>query len=169
MEIGLSGLASGFDWRSMLDQLVEVERAPQRRLQIEKLDNRERSSIYGSLKTELSVLQGKLTTLSDADFFGSRSVTASAAETVSAQVSENATVGTYSVNVSQMASASTLTGSSNLGSSLNSTSDVSGMTLSSAAFPSPVTAGTITINGAQVTISKTDSLQTVFDMSLIHI
>ena len=163
MDIGLSGLASGFDWRSMLDQLVEVERAPQRRLQIEKLDNRERSSIYGSLKTELSVLQGKLTTLSDADFFGSRSVTASAAETVSAQVSENATVGTYSVNVSQMASASTLTGSSNLGSSLNSTSDVSGLTLSSAAFPSPVTAGTITINGAQVTISTTDSLQTVFD------
>ena len=163
MENGLSGLASGFDWRSMLDQLVEVERAPQRRLQIEKLDNRERSSIYGSLKTELSVLQGKLTTLSDADFFGSRSVTASAAETVSAQVSENATVGTYSVNVSQMASASTLTGSSNLGSSLNSTSDVSGLTLSSAAFPSPVTAGTITINGAQVTISTTDSLQTVFD------
>ena len=163
MDIGLSGLASGFDWRSMLDQLVEVERAPQRRLQIEKLDNRERSSIYGSLKTELSVLQGKLTTLSDADFFGSRSVTASAAETVSAQVSENATVGTYSVNVSQMASASTLTGSSNLGSSLNSTSDVSGLTLSSAAFPSPVTAGTITINGAQGTISTTDSLQTVFD------
>ncbi|PCH54530.1 MAG: hypothetical protein COC21_04645 [Verrucomicrobiales bacterium] len=27
MELGLSGLASGFDWKSVVDQLVEVDKA----------------------------------------------------------------------------------------------------------------------------------------------
>jgi flagellar hook-associated protein 2 len=163
MEFALSGLASGFDWRSMVDQLSEVERAPQRRLQLEQFDLRERGSIYGSLTTELTILQNRVEELTDEDFFGSRAIAASDAEFITGEPSANAAIGTYSVNVTQMASTSSLAGTSNLGSSLNPTADVSALTLSSAAFPTLVTAGTITVNGAQVTIDTSDSLQDVFD------
>jgi len=32
MELQLSGLASGFDWLALVDQLTELQRAPQSRL-----------------------------------------------------------------------------------------------------------------------------------------
>ena len=163
MEFALSGLASGFDWRSMVDQLSEVERAPQRRLQLEQFDLRERGSIYGSLTTELTILQNRVEELADEDFFESRAIAASDSETITGEAIANAAIGTYSIDVTQMASTSSLTGTSNLASPLNPTADVSALTLSSAAFPTPITAGTISVNGAQVTIGTSDTLQDVFD------
>ena len=163
MEFALSGLASGFDWRSMVDQLSEVERAPQRRLQLEQFDLRERSSIYNSLTTEMTVLQGRVEALTDEDFFGSRTVTATDSDTISGESGPNGAIGTYEINVTQMASGSSLAGSADVASPLNATADVSALTLSSAAFPTPITTGTITVNGAQVSISTSDSLQDVFD------
>ena len=32
MDLGLSGLVSGLDWKTLVDQLAEAERAPQNRL-----------------------------------------------------------------------------------------------------------------------------------------
>src|SRR5207244_3555862 len=40
---------------------------------------------------------------------------------------------------------------------------VSGLVLSDASFSSAVTAGTMTVNGKQITISTSDTLQEVFD------
>ena len=51
MAISLSGLASGFDWQSMVDQLVEVERASQNQLRSEQLELRERGIVLSSLRT----------------------------------------------------------------------------------------------------------------------
>ena len=67
----------------------------------------------------------------------------------------------YTVNVSQMASASTQVGTSDVGSNLNATSDVSGLTLSNAAFIATVTDGYFTVNNTQITISSSDTLGSV--------
>lgn len=83
LDLGVSGLASGFDWRSLIDQLADVERAPQRRL------------------------------LPDQQ-------------------------------------------------TLAATSDVSGVILGDAAFPTLLKAGTFTINGEQITVATTDTLDSVF-------
>ncbi len=147
----------------MVDQLSEVERAPQRRLQLEQFDLRERSSIYNSLSTEMTVLQSKVEALTDPDYFGARAITNSDPDTISGEAAANGAIGTFSINVTQMASASSLAGSDDVASTLNGSSDVSGLTLADAAFPTAITAGTITVNGAQVTISTSDSLQDVFD------
>ena len=147
----------------MVDQLSQVERAPQRRLQLEQFDLRERGSIYGSMTTELTVLQNRVEALTDEDFFGSRGIAASDSDTITGEASANAAIGSYSVEVTQMGSTSSLTGTSDLASPLNATADVSALTLSSAAFPTLVTDGTISVNGAQVTISTSDTLQDVFD------
>jgi flagellar hook-associated protein 2 len=50
-----------------------------------------------------------------------------------------------------------------VGYSLNATNDVSGLLVSTAPFATAVTAGTFTVNGKQITIGASDTLQTVFD------
>ena len=30
MDLGVSGLASGFDWKTLVDQMIDVQRAPER-------------------------------------------------------------------------------------------------------------------------------------------
>ena len=59
MDLALSGLASGFDWKSVVDQLVDVERAPQRRARREQVEVAEKNRILGILKDELNSLQTK--------------------------------------------------------------------------------------------------------------
>ena len=60
MQVQLSGLASGFDWNSMVDQLTDLERLPQKRLLLEQSALFEKKNTYSSLSTELTVFKGKL-------------------------------------------------------------------------------------------------------------
>ena len=53
----MSGLASGFDWKSMVDQLTNVERSPQRRMRSEQAGIRAKNSAYTKLKSELDSLK----------------------------------------------------------------------------------------------------------------
>ena len=41
-DLQLTGLASGFDWAPVVDQLIELERIPQKRLEQEKVRNEEK-------------------------------------------------------------------------------------------------------------------------------
>ncbi|HVY70977.1 MAG TPA: flagellar filament capping protein FliD, partial [Verrucomicrobiae bacterium] len=80
-----------------------------------------------------------------------------------ATAAAGAALGSYSFNVTQLATASTLQGTANAGKALAATSDVSGLTISAAGFSTAVTEGTFTVNGKQVTLAATDTLQQVFD------
>ncbi|MDB4642739.1 flagellar filament capping protein FliD [Verrucomicrobia bacterium] len=163
MELGLSGLASGFDWRTMVDQLVDLDRIPQRRLLHEQADLFDKNSSYKSLQTELGVLKGRVKNLTEGDLFDSRKVSVGNESLVDAKVDPGAAQGSHSVVVSQLAKASSLSGTSSIGGSLTSTSDVSGLTLSSAPFRNSVTQGSITVNGKRVDINSSQSLQDVFN------
>ena len=157
----LSGLASGFDWNSMVDQLTDLERLPQKRLLAQQAGLFEKKSTYSSLSTELNVLKGKLESLAEGDVFDQRSVGNSDETVATSTVEPSGLQGSYTVNVSQMASASTQVGTSNVGSNLNATSDVSSLTLSNAAFSTTVTDGYFTVNNTQITISSSDTLGSV--------
>ncbi len=163
MELGLSGLASGFDWRTMVDQLVDLDRIPQRRLLREQAELFDKNSTYQSLQTELGVLKGRVENLSEGDLFDSRKVNIGNETLVEAKIDPGATLGSHSITVSQLATASNLSGTSSIGSSLNSTSDVSALTLSSAPFRNAITDGTITVDGKRIDITSSQSLQDVFD------
>ena len=163
MELGLSGLASGFDWRSFIDRLMEVERAPQKTLRTEQARIRERANAYRSLQTELQVLQNRLKTLLDPALYAARSARADNTNVLTARASAGAAPGTYSIEILQLATASRLQGTPNLGAPLSPSADVSGLVLANAPFATAVTAGTFTVNGRQIHIETTDTLQTVFD------
>ncbi|MEW6304179.1 MAG: flagellar filament capping protein FliD [Verrucomicrobiota bacterium] len=163
MDLGLSGLASGFDWKSLVEQLTEVERVPQARLLNEQNRLNQRNNAYTSIKTQLGVLGNRLTTLKDASFFDSRTARVSDSAVATASVAAGAPAGQYLFTVTQMASAARQLGSSNAGAALSASNDVSGLTLSAAGFSTAITAGTFTVNGSQITIGTTDTLQDVFD------
>lgn len=163
MELGISGLASGFDWRSLVDQLTDVERSGQRRLRSEQSGIQQRNNAYSSIRTQLSTLKTRADTLKDSSLFDNRTVTSSDTTVGTASAANAAAIGSYRFVISQLATAATRNGASNAGAALSATDDVSTLTLSSAGFSTPVTAGDFTVNGKRITVAVTDTLQNVFD------
>ncbi|HEY2952242.1 MAG TPA: flagellar cap protein FliD N-terminal domain-containing protein, partial [Verrucomicrobiae bacterium] len=163
MDLGISGLASGFDWRSLIDQLSEVERAPERRLQSEQVTLQQRNAAYGNILTQLTALKTRVDALKDPALFSSRLARTGDTTIATASADAGAAAGIYTFNVTQRATASQQQGTANAGLKLNATNDVSALLLSNAAFASPVRAGTFTVNGKQVSIATSDTLQQVFD------
>ncbi len=163
MELGVSGLASGFDWKSLVDKLTDAERLPQQRLLRDQNRLEQRNNAYGSIKTQLNVLLNRVKSLNDGSLFGSRTSTVSDATLASASATAGTPLGTYAVNVTQLATAASLRGTANAGAKLSATDDVSGLALSNAGFSTAISAGTFTVNGSQVTVSATDTLGGVFD------
>ena len=160
MDLSISGLASGFDWKSLVDQLVEVERAPQKRL----LNDQNKIEIQ---KNGIQALQGKLKSLkttvdslAESTLFESRTVSTSDSSIATAKVTQGLSTGSYNFKISQLATSASFQGLSNTGKSIGSTA----VSLGSAGFAQDITTGTFTINGHEVTISSTSqTLQEVFD------
>lgn len=160
----LSGLASGFDWKSLVDNLMELERTPINRLQAEKTLNDRKVSALATLNTRLTELKTASQALKDASLFTGRS----AASTQSnsnwlTSASPGAPVGNYTFNVLQLATTTRRAGSNDIGRGIASTNDVSGVTLATLPTATPVTAGKFTVNGQSVDIALSDSLEDVFD------
>ncbi len=163
MDLGISGLASGFDWRTMVDQLADVERAPERRLLSEQTTLQQRNNAFGSIKTQLGVLQNRIKTLKESSLFDTRGVTVSKTAAATASAGAGTPLGSYSFAISQLATASVRTGASDVGAKLSATNDVSTLAIGDAAFATSVSAGTFSVNGKQVTLATTDTIQGVFD------
>src|ERR1041385_6405047 len=98
MDLGISGLASGFDWRSLVDQLADVERAPQSRLRTEQNTLNQRNNAYGSIKPQLGILQSRVDALKDPTLYDSRAANVSDSTIANASVSAGGTVGSYTFN-----------------------------------------------------------------------
>lgn len=163
MDLGLSGLVSGLDWRTLVDQLAQAERTPQVRLRTEQSTLGQKNTAYTTIKTELTVLQNRVADLTGASFFDSRLTSTSDATRATTTAGAGATLASYDFNFIQLATAAKQLGTAGAGSSLSATNDVSGLVLSEASFATAVTAGTITVNGKQVAIATTDTLQDVFN------
>jgi flagellar hook-associated protein 2 len=162
MALSLSGLASGVDWTTLVDQLTELERAPQAALRREQTTLASRSSAYGALITELLALQTKAQALTASGLFQQRRAEVDNFSAATASAAAGTTPGTYTFAFSQLATAAKQVGAANIGARLSASSDVSGVVLSSAPLATAVTAGTFTVNGAVVTVETSDSLQDVF-------
>jgi flagellar hook-associated protein 2 len=163
MDLGLSGLVSGLDWRALVDQLANAERIPQTRLRIEQTDLGKQNTAYAAIQTALEALRTRTQTLNSTALFDTRSATSSDATRSTATAASGTTIGTYSFNVTQLATSAKIVGTSGVGAGLSPSSDVNAITVGNAPLATALTAGVFTVNGRQVTIATTDSLQTVFD------
>lgn len=163
MDLGVSGLASGFDWRSLMDQLSDVERLPQKRLSAEQNKIEERNNAYGTILTQLGVFRNKVSALKSGDVFSSRTATVADSSVATASATNGAVQGSYTFSFSQLATAAKRVGTAGAGKALSTSADVSTLTLNQAGFATAVTAGSFRVNGAQVDITTGESLKSVFD------
>ena len=157
MELGLSGLASGFDWKSVVDQLVDVERAPQRRARREQYEVSEKNRILSLIKDELSALQNKSKVLKDSHLYQSRTTSVSDSTIGSSSVSSGAALGNYEFEFFQKATTGSQRGGVDAGKVVDSTA-----VIGSNGFGVGITTGTITINDKIITVETTDTLATLF-------
>jgi flagellar hook-associated protein 2 len=161
----LSGLASGLDWRSLVDQLISAERVPQNRLRADRGTGLQTSSALDALKTNLTALQTSIAGLTggDSEVFAVRTAKFASTDSAwSAGADPGAEVGTHTFDVTQLATRSQRVGTSGVGRGLSATADVSGLTFATLPIARPLTAGEFTVNGARVTVALTDSLDQLF-------
>lgn len=159
----LSGLVSGFDWKTLVDQLMTAEHIPADKLAAEKTTNNSKSSALTNLQTKLTALQTSMTALGTDGLFSSRKAsTATLNSTWKTSAAAGTATGSYEIDVTRLATASRRTGTSDIGSGLSATDDVSGLTLANLPTATAVSAGTFSVNGQKVTIALTDSLDQVF-------
>ncbi len=151
----VSGLSSGFDWRSMIDQLREVESESIVLIENQKAEYESQLSEWRSFNTELLSLKTAASDLSDPDDFNvfSSSMTSNnsdvdAEDLLSVSTNSYASKGTYNIVVNNIATAQKIgsgsftSGTDDLGSGFN---------------------GDIIINGKSITISETDGLNDIRD------
>jgi flagellar hook-associated protein 2 len=123
----------------------------------------ERKNAYSSIATQFSVLQNRVEALSDAALFDTRLAVSSSEEIADALAESGAALGSYAFHIIQLATASVRRGTTNIASPISASSDVSAVTLGNAAFSTAVKDGTFIVNGQQITVASTDTLQSVFD------
>lgn len=163
IDLGISGLASGFDWKSFIDQMAQAQRGPGTRLRSEQSTLNQRNNAFTSIKTQLGILQNRITALKDPTLYDSRTASVSDATLGSATVSGGAAAGSFVFNVTTRATAARINGTANVGRSLSATGDLNAVTVADAGFATGITTGTFTVNGKQVSIATTDTMQQVFD------
>ena len=164
--IQISGLVanSPFDWKSIVDKLIAADSIPITNLNKQKDTNSQKSTALDSLNTAMIALQDSLQSIRSGSVFSARSVISDTSNTTWASTSaQGAALGSYKFDVQGLATQAQILGKADIGQALSATSNVSGTTLATLNTATPISAGVFTVNGAQVTITTTDSLQNVFD------
>lgn len=149
----ISGLSSGFDWRSMIDQLMAVDHKPVDTVSKKKNEYETKLTEWQSVNTKLLALKTAAGDLKDADDFNvykasmtSSSSTVEASDLLAVTTSTSASVGSYNLKVTNLAAAQKL-------------SSISFTGISSALGTGY--AGDLLINGTVITIATTDTLTAV--------
>ncbi|MFP3927527.1 MAG: flagellar filament capping protein FliD [Desulfobacteraceae bacterium] len=149
----ISGLASGFDWRSTIDELIKIERRPVDLVEKQKGEYEEKLSAWRSFNTDLLSLKTAAGSLTLPEHFhlytsqmSTNSSTVDASDLLSVSTTSSAQKGSYEVEVNQLAKAQKL--SSRV---FNSYDEALGYE------------GDILINGTVVAIAATDDLAAVRD------
>jgi flagellar hook-associated protein 2 len=157
----MSGLASGIDWTNIINDMAEAEEAPITQWESQQTTLNKENSAYTSIATDLTSLQSDAKTLSSADFFENTTASSSDSDVATATTQSGTPEGTYTFSVSQMATAAVQNGSTVSAEPVSSTDDVSGVSLDDSALADDITAGTFTVNGQTVTVTSTDTLQSI--------
>ncbi len=151
----VSGLASGFDWRSMIDQLIAIERRPVDLVEEQKSEYESKLSEWQSFNTKLLALRSAAEGLKnpgDFSIFTPRMTTDNAgvegSDLLSVTTSSFALPGSYDIEILALAKAQKLSSAS-----FSSLTDALGSDY----------AGDILINGTAINISASDDLTDVRD------
>jgi flagellar hook-associated protein 2 len=159
MSITIAGSFSGLNVSSIISTIIAADSIPITNLQTEDTKLTTQSTDLGNLGTSLGELSLQLQNLGSSTLFSSKSATLSNTTVGTAAADSTAGTGSVSVNVTQLATATTLRGGLAGGAFADDklTSPPAGTTLlSSALDESNVNGEVFTINGKQITLSSSD-------------
>jgi flagellar hook-associated protein 2 len=166
--LAVAGVASGLNWQTIVQELGQAEAAPETEWEQQQSSLNTQNSDFSTIVSDLTALQTDIQNLQDSSLYQSASVQSSNAGIATGTAATNAALGNYTFNISQLATAAQLNGATQVnGASLAEPiapgGNLSGVTVGTAGFATPVSAGTFTVDGNTVNISTTDSLQDVFN------
>ncbi len=150
----ISGLSSGLDWRSIIDQLIAIEHRPVDLVEEKKSDYESQLSEWRSFNTKLLTVKTAAGTLSSETSFDvfkasttSSSSTVDASDLFSVSTSSTASQGIYNITVNQIAQSERISSKnySDAGTALGLT-------------------GEIVVSGSALQIEATDTLSGIKDM-----
>lgn len=157
----ISGLSSGIDWNTIVDQLMAVEQNKVTLLQVRQQNELARQDALNSISSSLSTLRTDAINMADASKFFSYTTTLASSSTTSAdsllsvQTSSSASAGTHTVIVQQLAQAQK-TGSG------AAVADSTGTAVSSETTVLGIS-GSFSVAGQTVNVAATDSLKNIRD------
>lgn len=105
MPLSLDGINSGLDTSALIGSLVAVAGSRGARLEAEQDDAQDTLEAVGEFKTKLAALQTSLEDLADPELFGEFAVSQSDDTAFAATVGNEATAGTYEIEVTELAKA----------------------------------------------------------------
>ncbi len=150
------------NWQNVVLQLAAAERGAETPWTNQQNALSAQNTVYTSINDYLTTLQADVKALQDPTFYQSAAAQTSDATMATASADAGATLGSFTFKFSQLATAAQINGAANVGKIL-APNGAANTTIGNAGFGTPVTAGTFTINGAQINVSTTESLQQVFD------
>ncbi len=104
MALNATGPGSGMNIHSMVNNIVEAERAPKQERIVRSMNDVETNiSAYGKLKTSLDAMKDLMTDFRRNDTFAARRTVSDNTEAVSAFADSNAVTGVYSIDVQKLA------------------------------------------------------------------
>jgi len=161
--IQISGLVSGINWNSIINELVTADSAGINQVKAQQTTVNSQISSLGSLSTDLTNLSSSVFSLEDPSLYsGVTATSTTSGSSWGITAADGTPLGNYSIDVSTLATASQLQGAKGISSALSSSSVVSGLTLASLPTAQAVTAGTFTVNGQPITVTTSESLAEVF-------
>ncbi|HTV41920.1 MAG TPA: flagellar filament capping protein FliD [Candidatus Sulfotelmatobacter sp.] len=167
-DLAIAGVASGMDWQTLVQELGEAEAAPETQWEEEQSSINAQNSDYSTIANDLTTLQTDIQALQNSDLYQNASVQSSNSDIATGTAASGAALGTYIFDISQLATAAQLNGATqvngaNLSQGLIPNGDLSDVTVGTAGFSTPVTAGAFTVDGQQVAVSTTESMQDLFN------
>ncbi len=154
----VGGLISGLDSNTLINQLMTIERAP-----IRRLDNRlrlleDQRNAIRDIRTQLLALRNRVQDFRLSNVFYAFKTASNDEKVLTSQISApNPVLGSFEVNVIQLASATVAGSSGVIGAAIAPDTPLSG-----SGMTTEVQAGTFTINGLEFTVDPdTDSLNDI--------
>lgn len=157
--ISVSGLASGMDTASIIKQLMAIERQGLTRLENHKSQLQQQQSAWNEVNGKLETLLDAARALSTPAKIATKSAVSSDEAVLTAAATSYAAVGNYAVDVDQLSEATVLEGNTDVGLEVNVNAPLN----DGASLGPSVHYGTFTINGQQLEVKTTDTLQTLLD------
>jgi len=155
MTVSASGIGSGLDVQGIVSQLVQAEQKPQS----DALDRKQgaitsRLSALGSLKGALSGFQSSVDALGKLSTFSARAVTSSNSSALSVTAGSGAAVGSYAIDVQQLASAQKLVSSGFASSSATVGTGTLSLSVGGTSFDVAIDSSNSTLSGIRDAINK---------------